>query len=445
MDFTSIKHGLTGSIRRFPTRRRVSTTGVLRRAIEPRFADWIRGHWQFLEGRLFNAVPLSFQRPAKPFGQISWPQSNEISSSVVMAPRIQLNLRLTPVTNMFFEGNTSNSSFSELSENAASRFVRIGLTNNSYSQSFFQTAMFPRTMVSSELLTREYWSNFFQFNNRLRESSGQPGAMTFQTAERFAEQLTKIFQSQRVTTSSKAATSSKTTTFSKATTSSRTTTSSKTATFLNTTTSSKTTDRPLLTTISSAVREFTHSLKSNLVQYIIERQEAREVRDRREPGTEKASRAWSGTTFSLTRVLKSGIGFHANSVDSFELNKLNENVTSSTHSFLALLHNSKFSGGPMPTAHSIPDVSRQFAVSRSSGPDAMAQQIQYFGPPTNLSYVKRESPELQQLVSTLKEARTAQPQVKTPAPEFPSVAQLTTHVRQELERELRIERERRGL
>jgi hypothetical protein len=345
-----------------------------------------------------------------------------------MAPRIHLSLRLAPITNVFFEGNTSHSSFSEssessfseLSEVAASRFARIDLTNNSYSQYVSRMAVFPRTTVSrmavfprttvpAALLTREYWTSFFQFTNRLREIGMQPGATTFRTTDRLSEQLTKIFQSQRVLRSS------------------------------------KTTDRPLLTIVSSAVHKFTHSLKSNLIERILARQEITNARDRRETATEKMFREWSGTTLSLTRVLKSAVESHTNTAGSSEWTKLNETVTASTHSFLALLHNSNFSGGFVSPAQLIPDVSRQFTVSRSSGPDAMARQIQYFGAPPNLSYVKRESPQLQQLVSTLKEARTAPTQVRTPAPEFPSVAQLTTHVRQELERELRIERERRGL
>jgi hypothetical protein len=91
-------------------------------------------------------------------------------------------------------------------------------------------------------------------------------------------------------------------------------------------------------------------------------------------------------------------------------------------------------------------VVQQFAVSKSSSSsETIARQVQYFGPPPDLTYAKSESPQFQQLVTALRDFRPAQNEIKAPAPQFPSIAQLTSQVRQELERELRIERERRGL
>jgi hypothetical protein len=409
MDFTSIKTGLTGSIKRFPPRRRARTIGVLRRAIEPRFTDWIRGHWQFGGTRLFSAVPLNFLRPASPFGQISWPQRHETASSVVMAPTINLSLQLAPITNVFFGGNTSPASFSQSSAVATSNFARIDLRNNTYNRSLSQTAGRQAAAAPAAPLTREDWSTFFRFNNLLREVSGQRGASTFRTSERFAGPRTNTFLS---------------------------------GPFVST---SNTTNRPLLTTVLSAVRQFTQSLESNLVQHIRERQAAGDVYDRGKPVAEHLLREWTGTTLSLTRVLKSAVEFHASRADTREWSRLNETVTSASHSFLTLVKNAKSSSASASRVRSTADVSQRFGVSQPSGPDAIARQIQYFGSAPNLSYVKRESPQIQQLVSPLKEARPAETPVRTPAPEFPSVAQLTTHVRQELERELRIERERRGL
>jgi hypothetical protein len=95
---------------------------------------------------------------------------------------------------------------------------------------------------------------------------------------------------------------------------------------------------------------------------------------------------------------------------------------------------------------SFASVIQKFAISKSSSSSEMiARQIQYFGAPPDLTYAKSESPQFQQLVTALRDFRPAQNESKAPAPQFPSIAQLTSQVRQELERELRIERERRGL
>jgi hypothetical protein len=95
---------------------------------------------------------------------------------------------------------------------------------------------------------------------------------------------------------------------------------------------------------------------------------------------------------------------------------------------------------------SFASVIQKFAVSKSSSSsETIARQVQYFGAPPDLTYAKSESPQFQQLVTALRDFRPAQNESKAPAPQFPSIAQLTSQVRQELERELRIERERRGL
>jgi hypothetical protein len=71
---------------------------------------------------------------------------------------------------------------------------------------------------------------------------------------------------------------------------------------------------------------------------------------------------------------------------------------------------------------------------------------QVFSPPSLLSYAKRESPQFQEVVNALRDLRPSQSEMKSPAAsQLPSIEQLTSHVRQQLERDLRIERERRGL
>lgn len=415
MDFRSMKNGLTRSIRRFPDKPGVSTIGAFRGAIEPKFSDRIRGQWQFLEARLFRAVPLSFHRPRNPFGQISWPQTRDTGSHVVLAPNIQLTLRLTPITNMFFEGNTSHfqSSRSMIAQ-GASILLRSALPDNSYQsfQSFSQTEMFSRTSVPAALLTGEYWSTFLNFKDRIRETGGQPGARSPGTSDGGVRPLTAIFRSFPLRALSRV---------------------------------SGSTNRPLLTTISIAVRDWTESLKSNLIHRLTEQRRVGQVRLLHEPADEKALRDWTGSMFSLPRLLTNAVEFDATSVHHSQLTRLTEDVTSSRRSFLALLYNSKFLNGmPSPERFS-PNVTQKFVVSRSTGPEAIIRQIQYFGPSPDLSYAKSEAPQMQQVLTALRDAKPTHSEIKTPAPQLPSIAQLTSQVRQELEREIRIERERRGL
>jgi hypothetical protein len=53
---------------------------------------------------------------------------------------------------------------------------------------------------------------------------------------------------------------------------------------------------------------------------------------------------------------------------------------------------------------------------------------------------------LQAVVNALRDLRTSQSETRPPAaPQLPSIEQLASQVSRQLERELRIERERRGL
>jgi hypothetical protein len=84
-----------------------------------------------------------------------------------------------------------------------------------------------------------------------------------------------------------------------------------------------------------------------------------------------------------------------------------------------------------------------FVVSK---PFDAPRRNQSFGQPVVLSYAKRESPQLQSVVNALHNLRAVQSEMKSPsAPQLPSIGQLTSQVRQQLERDLRIEKERRGL
>jgi hypothetical protein len=69
-----------------------------------------------------------------------------------------------------------------------------------------------------------------------------------------------------------------------------------------------------------------------------------------------------------------------------------------------------------------------------------------FVPPLALSYARREPPQSQAVVNALRDLRSPQSEARPQAaPQLPSIEQLTSQVSRQLERELRIEKERRGL
>jgi hypothetical protein len=98
---------------------------------------------------------------------------------------------------------------------------------------------------------------------------------------------------------------------------------------------------------------------------------------------------------------------------------------------------------PAPLGEAFAGLSLTFAASR---PVDAARPNQTFGPPVVLSYAKRESQQMHAVVNALRDLRPSQSETRAPAaPQLPSIEQLTSQVRRQLERELRIEKERRGL
>lgn len=397
MDFRSTKHGLTKSIRRFPEKPGVSTIGAFRGAINPTFSAWIGGHWRFLEGRLFRAVPLSFHRPVNPFGQISWPQPPAAGSSFVLAPNIHLTFGLPPISQEFFENKTVK--FQSWIAHEAAIFAathnlwEISRQSNTFNFNFQTTSQL--AAAASTL-----WPRLFQFNQRLAKTGGLPGASTSPPRAPMPGQLAALPASLRVSR-------------------------------LLVSKSSTRTERPVLVTIFRDLRHWTQAITSNLVKLVSAREQGQRVSLDRGRTTVEASATLDATNSALPDWLKiRPIGEPAWSRQLF-LKQINNVVVSQR---LAVPKSSFIS------------VAQKLVVSKSSDPETITRQLQHFGPSPNLSFWKAEAPRLQQqLVAALCDFRPAQTAIKAPSIELPSITQLTAHVRQELERELRIERERRGL
>ena len=91
-------------------------------------------------------------------------------------------------------------------------------------------------------------------------------------------------------------------------------------------------------------------------------------------------------------------------------------------------------------------VSLNFAVPKLTDVEKINQRIAHFVSSPALTYVKTQPTPNETLIQTLRELRTQAPQQKPQAVmQMPTIEQLTNQVKTQIERDIRIERERRGL
>lgn len=91
-------------------------------------------------------------------------------------------------------------------------------------------------------------------------------------------------------------------------------------------------------------------------------------------------------------------------------------------------------------------LSLNFASPKVSEAELVHQQIARFASSPELTYPKRQQAMSEGIVQALRSLRTPEPEQKRVAPPvLPSIEQITSQVKTQLEREIRIERERRGL
>jgi len=386
MDFTSINK-LTGSLR-----------GDVATIIRPEFNDWIGRRWRSGTG-LFKAALLSFQRPAAPFGQISWPQPRASKSQFLFAPGIQLTFNSYPISNLLREShsrstshqsisrpvfdvrNVLNSSFSALAPGGALNW-KLSLRPSAYLCVLGAKGPVQRRGHRGTQRAAEITSNFFNHAASVVFARQQDRQTTLHATERQSHSVTRL---------------------------------------------SNSTERPTLITISNSLRQLGQIFVNKNHFYQKHREQLFSVRN--------------GLNQSIFRnFINAALSFR-----SWVNIRTIDEATHLRQSFQRQLNN-QFLLKQSLQERSFASVIQKFAVSKSSSSsETIARQVQYFGAPPDLTYAKSESPQFQQLVTALRDFRPAQNEIKAPAPQLPSITQLTSQVRQELERELRIERERRGL
>jgi len=96
--------------------------------------------------------------------------------------------------------------------------------------------------------------------------------------------------------------------------------------------------------------------------------------------------------------------------------------------------------------HFVTTVALDFVVPKKAEAERLDERIARFVSSPALTYGKRQEQMSQGIIAALRDLRGTQTQAKpAPTPMMPSIEQLTNQVKLQLERELRIEKERRGL
>jgi hypothetical protein len=98
------------------------------------------------------------------------------------------------------------------------------------------------------------------------------------------------------------------------------------------------------------------------------------------------------------------------------------------------------------TQRSLGSLAFDFAKPKFSHAEEVNKRLAYFISAPAMTYAKTQQAFNESALAALRDLRNAKPEAKpTPAPQWPSIEQITAQVRTQMERELRIERQRRGL
>jgi hypothetical protein len=101
---TSTKREFTALGRRLYRRRPLSVNRRFRGVIERGFGVWIRGHWGLSSPGLFRPVEREFQTQQKPFALLNWPQPRRsAAANYTFSPTLHLPCFPQQTNNSFFE------------------------------------------------------------------------------------------------------------------------------------------------------------------------------------------------------------------------------------------------------------------------------------------------------------------------------------------------------
>ena len=389
-DLTSTKREFTAVARRLYRRKPLSISRAFRGVTEPVFSVWIREHWAVSRPGWFRPVAREFQSQQKLFQLVNWPRPTQSGETkYTFSPTIQLTCFPQQTNNLFFEIDS------------AGVFQTLSLKNISKTEQLFQRTSFGTTNFVASIDGRTYES-------------------------RVVDRIFRIFNQE-----------------------SHTRQSTKLKEFLSS----------VFSTMSRTVGVITRGR-------VIER------------GFRSESQGHKGVTyfprdFALLRqrsattemhnqfvalqpliTLSSPSGDMAQSATVFagpistpnRWLKTTRLHTGLGHSFLTSRENAQGEADYRSAPNVFTTLTLNFAAPKVSEAELVTKRVSQFVSSPALTYLKRQEVMSEGIINALRAIQTSHvPSTTITAPSIPSIEQLTSQVRMQLERELRIERERRGL
>lgn len=416
-DLTSTKREFTSLGRRLYRRTPLSVNRGLRGIVGHNFGIWIREHWGFSNQGLFRPVEREFQTQKKPFALLSWSQLKRAGeTNYNFSTTLHLTCLPRQVNNSLFELDATG---------------------------VFQTLTLKQPAGAREQLVRNVLVE--RTDRRTRDYA-------------FLERIFQIFNresnTQRQNTKLKELLSSLFSTFSRT---------------VGEVTRAQDTERSFW--IEGPRFDVEKSSLSELQRLDIERSLRSEVQ--RFAGATSFRRDFalvrsnSATTevrnhfVTLRPLILAGNSPAEMAEDKTVTNGPLSNLSTPSHwqrtdlhtrldrQFLARTLPSKTAAGEGKShfgANVFTTLALNFAAPKLSEMELAAQRISQFVSSPELTHIKRQQAVSEQIINALQAQRTPYVEPKpVPMPVMPTIEQITNQVRTQLERDLRIERERRGL
>ena len=399
MDLRSTKKGLIG-VRRFCEPRSLSTASSFRGAIESGFTEWIRNHWRFSQPGRRQPASTDFFKRKNPFALLRWPRARRVGVvNYTFSPTLTLSCSFDKISNAIFESD-GNRIFQSVTlqmntQNAAGeRSLGPSFGRGPGERSRVRTINREPRRDGTLLLLNLNRLNSSEINhlsssemNRLSSSEMVRNIWSWRA---FSDSLPHMLSSAVVTILRSA--------------------EGRTI-FLNRKASGRHSELAQLPGIRyEREGSATFTLGSILAG----------------PLSVFASASAPRTTLSLSLLEKTRMAHDFKHSFSMGLQQIRHGLSSAARSFTSL--------------------SLNFAAPGSADAEVLNKQIAHFVSSPALTYAKRESMLSESVVKALREFQTVQNERSVVAtPQLPSIENLTRQVREQLERDLRIEKERRGL
>ena len=423
-DLTSTKREFTILGRRLYRRGPLSVDRAFRGVVESGFGVWIREHWGLSNDGLFRPVPREFETQKKPFALLNWPKPRQSGDvNYTFAPTIHLSCFPQQTNQSLFELDAAGV-LQTLSRQRRSETRHEVLRNTSVKEALHERSL---NWFSSLCNLRALRASVVTFlTNSERQRHREPRGFTEKTVagtdrrsreyrflERIFQTLNRESDTRRQSTRLKEFLSALFSTFSQ-------------------TVGEVTPSQDIERSLHSEIRRFGATSFHRDFALVRSAAATTEINNHFFPLQPTILTHFSnnGTANEKTTKLQSTTNLHPHLDHQF--------LTSAK----TVPDNREFHYG----SNVFTTLALDFAAPKIAETELVAKRISQLVSSPALTHIKRQPAVSEEMINALRGLRT--PSV-APAPVtvpvMPSIEQLTNQVRTQLERDLRIERERRGL